>query len=197
MKLIIISGCIILSILLIISLFIFFLKLKVSIVVENNITKVYLWKIKVFDSGKRKKPALPKNVDKDKEFEKKFKFFKYIFNSFNRILDDKKNDLIFIIKYVKKTVEFKSVDFSLDYGLGNAALTGLSGGIVWGLISNVSGFIGKFIDIKSFTNVAVKPHYTEKVLDYRLKIIIYVSIINLLKTYRHIKRFKKTLEGRG
>ena len=56
--------------------------------------------------------------------------------------------------------------------------------------------IGSLIDIKSFANIAVKPYYTEEILEFKLELFFNVSIYNYLKTQKLIKRFKKTLEGR-
>ena len=199
MKVFIIAGCSVATILLILLLIILFAKFKISIRIDNRIIKVYFWKIKIYDSlkksGKSKKVA-EKNIDKGKDFEKKYKGFKQIINFFRKILDDKNDDLIFILKYVKKTFDVKKLDFSLDYGFGDAAVTGVTGGIIWGLISNICSFVGRFIDINSFANIAVKPHYTEKIFDYKINFVFNIRILNLLKTYKHIMRFKKTLEGR-
>lgn len=196
MKTLVISGCALIGILLILLITIIFLKLRVSVKVDNNRTKVYLWRIKIFDSGKMSKKKPEKNIDKDNDFEKKYKGFKKIINFFRRVLDDKNDDVIFIIKYIKKTFTIKKLDLSLDYGFGDAALTGISGGIIWGLISNICGFVGKYIDINSLMNIAIKPHYTKKILDYKVNFVFYIRFLNLLKTYKHMKRFKKTLEGR-
>lgn len=198
MNLLIAAGCCVGIILLILPIIIFFVKFKITILVNNKNIKVYLWKIKVFDSfeNKNHKNTEEKNIDKEDDFEKKYKGFKHTINFVRKILDDKNDDLLYIIRYVKKTFAVKSLDISLDYGFGDAAVTGVTGGIVWGLISNICGFVSRFIDINSFTNIAVKPHYTEKILDYKVNFVFYIRILNLLKTYKRIKRFKKTLEGR-
>ena len=65
----------------------------------------------------------------------------------------------------------------MDYGFGNAAITGITGGIIWGLISNVCCIIHKYADnIKDVINIAVKPHYTEQVFEYKINIVFYVRI---------------------
>ncbi len=197
MNVLITVGCCLLAFVLLLVVLILFLKLKISVMVNNKNIRVYLWKIKVYDSNNKKPKSLEgKIVDKDESFEKKYKGFKYVINTIRRILDDKNDDIVFILKYIKKTFSIKTLDFSLDYGFGDAALTGISGGVIWGVISNISGFIGRFIDIKSFTNIAVKPHYTEKIIDCKVNFVFYLRLLNLIKTYKHIKRFRKTLEGR-
>ena len=133
---------------------------------------------------------------KNVTFENKYKKFKRILNLIRRILDDKNDDLIYIFKYAKKTISVEKLDVSLDYGFDDAALTGITGGVIWTVISGMCGLVGRFIDIKKFTNIAVKPHYTEEIIDFKLELVFNVSIYNYSKTKRLIKRFKKTLEGR-
>ena len=87
------------------------------------------------------------------------------------------------------------MDISLDYGFGDAAITGITGGIIWGLISNICGFISKYININEFTNIAVKPYYTEKIFNFKLDFVFSARILYLIKTVKHIKRFKNTLKG--
>lgn len=187
------------SIFLVLLFIILFAKFKISVIINNKIIKVFLGRIKVYDSSKKKSKTngnTDKKIDKDKEFEKKYKGLKQSVNFIRKILDDKNDDIIYILKYIKKTFYVKKLDISLDYGFGDAAVTGITGGIIWGLISNICGFAGRYIDVNSFTNIAVKPHYTEKILDYNITFVFYIRTLNLIKTYRRVKRFKKTLEGR-
>lgn len=197
MKILITAGCCIAAILLILLLIVLFVKFKISIKVNNKTVRVYLGKIKIYDSTDSvEKDDREDVVDKDKAFEEKYSKMKLVINFFRKILDDRNDDIIYILKYAKKTVSMKKLDIALDYGFDDAALTGITGGIIWTLISGVSGFVGRFIDIKRFTNIAVKPYYTEKIIDFKLEFVFKVRILHLLKTLRHVKRFKKTLEGR-
>lgn len=196
MKALIIVGCCIAAILLILLLIILFVKFKISVKVNNKTVRVFLGKIKIYDSTDPVDEEDDEVIDKEEEFEEKYRIMKLVINFIRKVLDDKNNDIIYILKYAKKTISVKKLDIALDYGFDDAALTGITGGIIWTLISGVSGFVGRFIDIKKFTNIAVKPYYTEKILDFKLELVFSVRILHLLKTIRHIKRFKKTLEGR-
>lgn len=184
-------------ILLIFSLFFFLGKLKISVFVNNNKINVYLWKIKVYDScSGENKSNRKKTIESN--FENKYKKVKLSINFFRKLLDDKNDDFIYILKYINKTFNIKRIDFSLDYGFGNAAITGITGGIIWGVISNVCCIIHKYVNnIKDVLNVAVKPHYTEQIFEYNIKLVFYVRIVSLFKLLKHIKRFKNTLEGRN
>lgn len=193
MDTLIIAGCSIAALILILLFIIMFAKLKISIIINNKIIKVYLCKIKVYDSSKNTEKT--KKNNKDYEFEEKYKTFKLVINFIRKVLDDKNDDLIFILKYARKTLSVKKLDVSLGYGFGDAALTGITGGIIWGFISNICGFVGKYININEFINVAVKPYYTEKMLDFKVDFVFSVRILYLIKTAKHIKRFKNTLKG--
>lgn len=197
MKVLVAAGCCVAAILLILLLIILFVKFKITVRVNNKKVRVFLGKIKLYDSTDSVKTYDEDDVvDKEQEFEEKYKKMKLVINFIRKVLDDKNDDIIYILKYAKKTISIKRLDISLDYGFDDAALTGITGGIIWILISGIFSFAGRFIDVKRFTNIAVKPYYTEKILDFKLEFVFSVRILHLLKTIRHVKRFKKTLEGR-
>ena len=197
MNVLIIAGCCVSVVLLLLLLVILFVKFKITVKVNNKTVRIFLGKIKIYDSSENNKDAKEEPIEKiDEEIEDKYKKFKLVINFIRKVLDDKNDDIIYILKYARKTVSVKNLDISLDYGFDDAALTGITGGIIWTVISAVSSFVGRFIDIKKFTNIAVKPYYTEKILDFKLEFVCKIRILHLLKTLRHIKRFKKTLEGR-
>ncbi len=197
MKILITAGSCIAAILIVLLLIILFVRFKISVKVNNKTAKVYLGKIKIYDSSNAaERKSKNKTVDKDREFEEKYANFKKIINFFRKIPDDKNDDIVYILKYAKKTFSVRRLDISLDYGFDDAALTGITGGIIWTVIPAISGFVGRYIDIKQITNIAIKPYYTEKILDFKLEFVFCVRILHLCKTLRHIKRFKKTLEGR-
>ena len=191
---IIVVSCIV-FLLLLFCLFFLCGKLKFKVVVENKITIVYLLNLKVYDSISKKTKLHNKTLN-EKNFESKYKKIKNTINFFRKLLDDKHDDFIYILKYINKTLDIRIINLSLDYGFGNAAITGITGGIIWGLISNVCCIIHKYADnIKEIMNIAVKPHYTEQVFEYKIDIVFYVRVKDLIKVLKHIKRFKNTLEG--
>ena len=195
MNLFIVITCALVALLLIVFYVIFCAKFNFYVKINNKDIKMYWGKSIIYNSwediGLFDEPE-----DKITEFEDRYKKMKKIINFLRRILDDKNDDIIYILKYTKKTFAVKKLDISLDYGFDDAALTGITGGVIWGIISGLSGFVGRFIDFKKFTNIAVKPYYTEKILDFRLDLVFDVSLYNYLKTKKLVKRFKKTLEGR-
>ena len=191
MNALVITGCSVAALMLIILFIALFAVFKVSVVINNKIVRVYVGGIKVYDSTKN----IECKQKNEESFEVNYKKYKLIINFVRKILDDKNDDLLYILKYINKTVNIKRIDVSLDYGFGDAALTGITGGIIWGVISNICAFVGNYIDINNNTNVAVKPHYTDKIFDFKSEVVISVRIRHLIKLIKHVKRFINTLKG--
>lgn len=188
---IILSSVFLLLLLLIVS--IFAVKIKIRIVVVNSQVEVFIGKIKIKKGNKKAE----KQTDKDdgEKFEKNYKSVKQLFNLIAGIFDDKNDNLLYFLKYVKKAFNIKRLDISLDYGFSEPAITGITGGAIWILITNVSAFIGKYINIKEFTNIAVKPCYKEKKFEFKMNFVFTVKLYCLISAYRRFRRLKKTLKG--
>ena len=191
----IITLAVLLSIILFLLLFLF-AKLKVSVVVNNSDVKAYVGAIKVYDSKKKKKQKTV-NVKKKKEeeFEKNYRSIKMIVNFIRRVFDDKNDDILYILRHIKRTFDVKRLDVALDYGFGDAAVTGIMGGGIWLVLSNAAAFVSKYIDVNDILNIAVKPHYTEKIIEFKVNFVFTVRVYHLIHTLRHILRFTKTLKG--
>lgn len=179
--------------LIIVFLTLLLIKLKITVTIKNKRVQVYVFKIKVFDSLKKTRKSNDKN--KEDEFVNNYKTFKEVVNLIRRVFDDKNDDIIYIIKHIKNTFSLRRIDFALDYGFGDAAVTGVSGGVIWVLISGIASLVGKYIDIKKYVNIAVKPHYTEKIFEYNGMVALDVRTYHLLSALRLIIRFRKTLKG--
>lgn len=191
----IITLAVLLLIILFLLLFLF-AKLKVSVVVNNSDVKAYVGAIKVYDSKKKKKQKTV-NVKKKKEeeFEKNYRSIKMIVNFIRRVFDDKNDDILYILRHIKRTFDVKRLDVALDYGFGDAAVTGIMGGGIWLVLSNAAAFVSKYIDVNDILNIAVKPHYTEKIIEFKINFVFTVRVYHLIHTLRHILRFTKTLKG--
>lgn len=191
----IITLAVLLFIVLFLLLFLF-AKLKVSVVVNNSDVKAYVGAIKVYDSKKKKKQKTV-NIKKKKEeeFEKNYRSIKMIVNFIRRVFDDKNDDILYILRHIKRTFDVKRLDVALDYGFGDAAVTGIMGGGIWLVLSNAAAFVSKYIDVNDILNIAVKPHYTEKIIEFKVNFVFTVRVYHLIHTLRHILRFTKTLKG--
>ena len=177
-------------------LFFLLAKVKVSVVVNNSNIKAYVGAIKVYDSKKKKKPKTV-NVKKKKEeeFEKNYRSLKMIVNFIRRVFDYKNDDILYILRHIRRTFDVKRLDVALDYGFGDAAVTGITGGVIWIVLSNAAAFVSKYIDINDILNIAVKPHYTEKIIEFKLNFAFTVRVYHLNYALRLVLRFIKTLKG--
>ena len=177
-------------------LFFLLAKVKVSVVVNNSNIKAYVGAIKVYDSKKKKKPKTV-NVKKKKEeeFEKNYRSLKMIVNFIRRVFDDKNDDILYILRHIRRTFDVKRLDVALDYGFGDAAVTGITGGGIWIVLSNAAAFVSKYIDVNDILNIAVKPHYTEKIIEFKLNFAFTVRVYHLNYALRLVLRFIKTLKG--
>ena len=186
----------ILVFLILISLLFLLAKLKVSVVVNNSDVKAYVGAIKVYDSKKKKKPkTINIKKKKEEEFEKNYHALKMTVNFIRRVFDDKNDDILYILRHIKRTFYVDRLDVSLDYGFGDAAVTGITGGGIWLVLSNASAFLSKYINVNDVLNIAVKPHYTEKIIDFKVNFVFTIRVYHLIHTLRHILRFTKTLKG--
>lgn len=174
-------------------IFIFTFRIKIRITVVNSRVTVFAGKIKIEKNIKK----AGENSDKfnDKKIEKEYKSVKQMFNLVVRIFDDKNDDLLYFLKYIRDTFDVKRIDLSLEYGFSEPAVTGVMGGALWILITNVSAFIGKYVNIKEFTNIAVKPNYKEKKFEFKMNFVFTVKPSCLISAYRRFRRLKKTLKG--
>ncbi|MBQ6906892.1 MAG: DUF2953 domain-containing protein [Clostridia bacterium] len=187
----------ILLLIIIFLLFYNFKKFKIVLFCQNKKLTIKIGFIKVVDTskkGREKNPKRIKTVQKRKEFGEDYINAKKVILGIRNMLLDKNDDIIYFIRTLKDLVYIKKADFSIDYGFGDAAVTGIFDGILWGLISFTSSFLNKYIDIKNILNIAVKPHYTDKIFEYKSEIIIYVKLKNLIKLLKYINRMKKTFK---
>ena len=182
-------------VLLILILFVFIARLKITLNLEDGVFKVYVYRFKILDTSKKSDKNVIKPLDKEQEFEKKYKGFKYVVNAIRRILDDKNDDVLGILRHIRRTFGMKRLDVSIDYGTGDAAVTGITSGALWALISSVSAYVGRYINIKNILNIAVKLNYTERVLNYKINFVFTARVYHLLKTVKLVLRFTKTLKG--
>ena len=179
--------------LLLLFLLFLFLSVNLKITVHNKNIAVRVGLFKVYDSVNKKKIA--KKKEKEQKCEENYKNTKQVINLIRKILDDRNDDLLSILKYMSKTFKVRRLDLALEYGFSEAALTGIAGGAIWAAISGVCAYAGRYFDLKRFLNIAVKPDYNREVLEFKLCFESRVRLLHLAETVRYILRFKDTLKG--
>lgn len=172
----------------------FFAKINISVFVHNKDILVKAGKIKVYSTKRNgKKPK--KDASKGDKFEKGYKGVKHIVNLVKRVFEDENDDLLLILRYIRDNVQITRLDVALEYGFSEAALTGIAGGAIWVAISSVCSFLSRYVDIKRFLNLAVKPDYDGEVFNFDVKLVFRTRFFHLYKTVRYVLRFIKTLKG--
>ncbi len=71
-----------------------------------------------------------------------------------------KNEIASLLKEISRVPEIKTFNLAVTFGFGDAAVTGIANGMVWGIITFIVSFVRKYIDIEKKTNLAVYPDYT-------------------------------------
>lgn len=82
-------------------------------------------------------------------------------------------------RYVRKKISVQNLDFSLMFGLGDAAQTGIATGAVWGGIYNIFGFVDSLFTVRSH-NFNVTPVFEAEGIAYRFNTKIECRVLNLL-----------------
>lgn len=84
---------------------------------------------------------------------------------------------------LKPTIDIKDVAVAVEFGMGDAALTGMVNGYLWSGISTILVFIDQYIDINRVSNIALLPQFTEKCFSYK------ITLVFTTKLYRFISPF--------
>jgi len=178
--------------LLLLFLIFYFMKIKFHIYISNDVIFVKFGIFKVYDSTKNKNNK-SKQVKK-KEFGEDFITIKKVFYIVKGIITDKNDDLILAIRYINKFIKIKNINISIDYGFDDAAITGISNGIIWGIVSIATSFIYKYIDLRKYLNIAITPHYDHSQFRYKLDFSGRVSLKNFIEFSKHISRLINTIK---
>lgn len=82
-------------------------------------------------------------------------------------------------RYVRKKIAVENLDFSIRFGLGDAAQTGIATGAVWGAIYNIFSFIDSLVIVKSH-NFNVTPVFECSGIAYKFNAKIQCRIVNII-----------------
>lgn len=82
-------------------------------------------------------------------------------------------------KYVCRKIKIDNLDFSVAFGLDDAAHTGVSTGVLWANIYNIYGFLDKLFLIKSH-KFNVTPVFDDEVFEMDFCATAHFRILNLV-----------------
>ncbi len=142
-----------------------------------------------------------KLVQKKEKSNFSFEIFKNRITAFKEMFDEIKDDLYKMLAFARKHLTIKKVDFNIHFGFDNAATTGISTGVIWGLGSFLLKVFDSLVGIKKI-NMQVTPDFNNKIFNIYLKTILIIKPIHLiivvrevLKTYKFVNNKINKIKG--
>ena len=129
---------------------------------------------------KKEKPQkVVKEKSKQKEKPKEEKPFKEKLKALFVNIQRGRYTYLLSKKYVCRKIKIDNLDFSLAFGLDDAAHTGISTGVLWANIYNIYGFLDKLFLIKSH-KFNVTPVFDDEVFEMDFCVNMHFRILNLV-----------------
>lgn len=99
--------------------------------------------------------------------------------------------------HIKKSITVKYVNFSMDFGLGDAALTGISTGVLWGVIYSAFALVCKLFTVKEH-KFSIDPIFNKNIMKINLGVVVYTRLVDILAAaiiiFRNYSKAKKLFE---
>lgn len=131
-----------------------------------------------------KKEGKDSFVDKAKRFKNNIGIFKNTFSASKG--------------HIKKSVIVKNINLNIDFGLGDAAATGIATGVLWGVIYSAFSLVCHLFTVENH-RFAVDPQFNKKITKINADGIIYTRLVNLIITavviLTNYSKAKKLIEG--
>ena len=121
------------------------------------------------------------------EQKKSFSELTGAFGESKKLYKNEKDEIIGILKEISSAFECEVLNFVVDFGFGNAAVTGIANGIIWAGVTAVVTLLKRFIDLDKKVNLAVSPNYTEACFSIDASVVFYTKPIWLIRIFRRIK----------
>lgn len=193
---------IILSIFLLILLFLLFVKLNFKFIIEYGFNNENFVKLRFYvihpvlginiklNNKEEKKEEITKNEpQKEEEIEKTsfIKKAKDVKKNFDIIKDTFSNSK----QSIKKTINIKKLDLNIDFGLSDAALTGISTGVLWASVYSVFSVLTKIVTVHKH-NFKIDPIFNKTVFTVKCDGIIYARLVNIISAgFMLLKNYNK------
>lgn len=131
-----------------------------------------------------KKEGKDSFIDKAKRFKNNIGIFKNTFSASKG--------------HIKKSVIVKNINLNIDFGLGDAAATGIATGVLWGVIYSAFSLVCHLFTVENHM-FAVDPQFNKKITKINADGIIYTRLVNLIITavviLTNYSKAKKLIEG--
>ena len=110
---------------------------------------------------------------------------------FKDIYKDEKNEIISILKTLGQKFDIKKLDISVNFGFGDAAVTGIANVFIWNGVNAIVHFLEKYINITDKTNIAIYPNYTESCFEPNFELVFDVKLISFIGLILRMKELHK------
>lgn len=182
---------IIIAVVILLLCFVLFVPQTIKISLNNGKIKIWFSKIKVFDSTKKKREK-----KKEKSNFVKIPTIKGVVNIVKSSIDvyfKEKDEVVFILKELVDNAILTKCKIAINFGTGNAALTGMAYGFGWNLITFIYSTVLK-LDQKENVSIAFTADYENLVFDNNieltLKVKVFKDLLLLIRAYKVYKRIK-------
>ncbi len=132
-------------------------------------------KTKVMNKERNKKQAENKKYKQTKDMDKLFTFIKKLYNF------SKQNKRLFLkaLKNFKNKIVFDDILIKINFGLEDAALTGITTGALWAMIYNTLSLLNRYFLMKN-TEINIEPDFNGIKLNVSFCSIFKVRIVNII-----------------
>ncbi len=103
-----------------------------------------------------------------KQFEEVKEYYHMYQTTFNRVY-----------KYLKRKIGCTNFTLHLNFGLGDAAITGVTTGLLWGTLYNILSVLSYIIDFKK-TDIKINPDFNDAKIDIVFKSIFTIRIVHII-----------------
>ena len=168
---------------LLIILFLLFKKFIFTILFENNIVvvKLHFWGI---DFNVYRLPLDKKDHQSEPVTQKKKLSFREIWRKIKkcrRIYRDQKGNFLLILSKAARVAKLHEYNVEIDYGFGNAAITGIAYGAIYGVAVAADTVFRNSFGYQADSALRVKPNYNDNKFMINSKFVASVRIISLIK----------------
>ncbi|OQB15915.1 MAG: hypothetical protein BWY15_00041 [Firmicutes bacterium ADurb.Bin193] len=176
----------VLSAIIILILFAFFHRWRVTVRYVKNVFTVDVGNFTVYSSAKGKKDDKYIKTPKlsFKELTDKYGALKAFYR-------DEKCEIVSILQEAQRRFDIKKLNFSVDFGFGDAAVTGIASGFLWGCVGGASAFLKKYWELDKKLNIALCPQFTKTCFEMNINLIFYSRPIKMIEIVKRIVRLCK------
>ena len=99
---------------------------------------------------------------------------------------------------IKKMIVVKNINLNMDFGLGDAFATGISTGVLWGVLYSAFALICHLFTVEGH-NFSIDPKFNKKIVKVSTNGVIYTRLADVIYTafvvYKNYKEAKTLFEG--